>query len=494
MIIAHDLGTSGNKASLHDDDGHLITKCTKGYQIQLAVGGFAEQNPQDWVDAVCAATRELLATAKVGPSAIAGMAISGQMMGAVFLDANHRPVRPAFIWADLRSRSQAQHLCQTVGQGRMYAVTGHRISPSYTLPKIMWVRDHEPNVFALVEKVCVAKDYVTAALTGRLYTDPSDASSMDIYDLKSRTWSAELMEAAGLDIGLLPEIQPSTTIAGGLTAAAAAECGLAPGTAVVIGGGDGPMSTLGSGRIECDDGAFLCLGTSAYISFASNRPVFDPALRTFSYEHIVPGMYTPCATVQTGAASLSWLAGVVGAPIPELLAEAADYGAAADGLYFLPQLLGERSPGWNADAAGVFAGLRGDHQRGALARAVLEGVSFALRACLDAFADCGHSFTSIDVIGGGASSDLWLQVLADTFGIPTRRRTIVEDGNSLGAAVTGLVGLGLGEFALARTLSEVTGEFEPSSELADYRHIAADLYDRLGSWYAGRTRPAAGPA
>jgi xylulokinase len=495
MIVAHDLGTTGNKASLHDEQGRTLAVLTVDYPANFASGGVAEQDPEHWWEAVGTATRRLLDAAGVPGSAVAGVGLSGQMMGAVFLDGDHRVVRPAMIWADHRSTEQADRLVADVGQAEAYRRLGHRIHPTYTLAKMMWVRDNEPENWARTRHVCVAKDFVVHRLTGTLVTDPSDASGTDAYDQLSGQWSERLLRAAGIPPEILPPIVESTTVVGGLTPAAAAHTGLLPGTPVVLGGGDGPMAAVGAGVITPDDGAYVCLGSSSWISASSPRPLHDPAMRSMTFNHVVPGHFVPTATMQAGGASLSWVAdllGAAGAGYEELLQGAAKARAADEGLFFLPYLLGERSPHWNAGAAGVFAGLQRHHAAGHLVRAVLEGVAFNLRTCIAAFTENGIPVDSVDVIGGGATSDVWMQVLADVWQVPVRRRSIVADANSLGAAVTAAVALGLvPDFGVARSLSTTTAEFLPDGARGDLsreqHEIFLEAYDRLEPWFDRRT-------
>lgn len=492
MIVAHDLGTTGDKASLHTDDGRLVSAVTVRYPTRYADGGVAEQNPDDWWDAVRAATRRLLDDTGTAADAVAAVAFSGQMMGAVLLDAAYRPVRPALIWADHRSSAQADGLNAVLGEQAAYRLLGHRIHPTYSLAKVAWVRDHEPETFARVAHVCLAKDYVVHRLTGRLVTDPSDASSTNAYDQAAGAWSGRVLDAAGIDPGLFPPIVASTTVVGELTASAAAETGLAPGTPVVPGGGDGPLAALGAGRVDPADGAYAYLGSSSWVSLSAEEPLHDPKMRTMTFDHVVPGRYVPTATMQTGGAALEW-AGEVLRPDghPEHLADLTREAAGADtrGLYFLPHLMGERSPYWDAAARGTFLGLARHHGPAHLTRAVLEGVAFNLYTCVRAFREAGHPVDGVDAIGGGAASDLWLSILADTWGTTVRRRRIADEANSLGAAVTAAVATGLvSGFGVARDLSDVTAEFTPDpARHAAYaeRHAAfLDAYDRLAPWYA----------
>ncbi|WP_417540280.1 xylulokinase [Microbacterium maritypicum] len=496
MIIAHDLGTTGNKASLHHDDGRLVASVTVPYPAHFAAGGVAEQNPADWWNAVVAATRDLIARTGTAATDIAGLVVSGQMMGAVLLDADGEPARPAIIWADTRAGAQQRELEAAIGAERAYGILGHRLNPTYSVEKIMWVRDNEPDTWARVRRVCVAKDFIVLRLTGRLATDRSDASGTNAYDQARGAWSDEVLQAARLDPALFPEILESTQIAGILTDAAAAALGLHTGVRVVMGGGDGPLAAVGSGVVAPEDGAYVCLGTSSWISFAADAPLRDPAMRTFTFDNVVPGSFVPTATMQAGGASVQWIAEALSPdpahPETARLTAEASADVDTDDLYFLPYLLGERSPMWDPDARGAFVGLARHHGRAHLVRAVLEGTAFNLLSCIQAFRESGAVIDRIDAVGGGAQSDVYLSVLADVWGVPVRRRTIVEEANSLGAAVTAAVGLGLTDFSAARALSEVTAEFTPNAgRHAVYaeRHARfVDAYTALAPWFAGRPR------
>lgn len=494
MIVAHDLGTTGDKASLHDDTGHTLATFTAEYPTRFGADGVVEQDPEQWWAAVGEATRGLLEQTGTTADQVSVVGLSGQMMGAVFLDDRHRPTRPAIIWADHRSQEQADRLLETVGQDSAYRELGHRIHPTYTLAKIMWVREHEPEVWRRTEKVCVAKDFVVHRMTGVLVTDPSDASGTDAYDQDGARWSERLLAAAGIEEGLLPPIVPSTTVVGGLTPEAAEATGLRADTPVVLGGGDGPMAAVGAGVLTPEDAAYACLGSSSWISCSSRRPLHDPQLRSMTFNHVVPDHFVPTATMQAGGASLSWVMELFGGgaeTYDRLLGQAAEVAAADEGLFFLPYLLGERSPNWNANAAGTFAGLQRHHGPAHLVRAVLEGVAFNLRTCMGAFTDSGITLDRIDVIGGGAQSPVWMQVLADTWQVPVRQRTIVADANSLGAAVTAAVGVGLVEdFGVARTLSSLAAEFTPDTaragRSAEQHGVFLDAYERLEPWFDTR--------
>ena len=492
MIIAHDLGTSGNKASLHEDDGRLLDSVTVSYPTDYRQGGVAEQDPRDWERAVIDATRRLVRQAGVQASRISGLVVSGQMMGAVLLDHRHEPVRPAIIWADTRARAQAERLSDDVGAARAYEILGHRVDPTYSLAKLMWIREHEPESWARARHVCLAKDFVVHRLTGVLATDRSDASSTNAYDQSAGTWSSLILEAAGADESLFPPILESTQVVGAIRDDVAEKMGLPHGVRVVMGGGDGPTAAVGAGRVNPDTAPYVCLGTSSWISFASASPLPDEHRRTFTFDHVVPGMFVPTATMQSSGASIDWAHELLCAdegspPLPELISAAGAEGVDTGNLYFLPHLLGERSPHWAPDARGVFLGIERHHQREHMMRAVLEGIGFNLALCLEAFAQSGRTIESIDAIGGGAASDRWLQLLADIWGIPVRRRSVVEEANSLGAAVTAAVGLGLTDFDAARDLSHVVADFSPdprrSESYAERLPRFRNAFTALSPWF-----------
>jgi xylulokinase len=499
VLIAHDLGTTGNKATLHSSDGRIVASINQAYDTAYRRGGVVEQDPEDWWNAVCTATRLLLERSGTPASAIEGTALSGQMMGVVLVGDDGRPTRPSIIWADTRSHAQCDRLNAAVGAEHGYEILGHRLNPTYSLSKLMWVREHEPEAFRAARKMCLAKDYVVFRLTGVLATDPSDASSTNAYDQSAGTWSDELLAAAELPRDLFPDVVASTTVVGQVSSEAAAATGLTAGTPVVMGGGDGPMAAVGAGVVEQSDGAYAYLGSSSWISFTATRPVLDlPEMRTMTFNHVVPGRFVPTATMQAGGGSLGWVTDLLAGPnepgrFDRLIGGAGRVEAATEDLFFLPYLLGERSPYWNPAARGAFVGLGRHHGQDHLTRAVLEGVAFNLATCIGAFREHGQPVDRVDAIGGGAASATWLQILADVWGCTVRRRSVVEEANSLGAAITAGVGVGMfADFSIARELSEVLDVFEPDADRHEsYRASHArfvDAYGRLEPWFDQATR------
>ncbi len=479
LLLAHDLGTTGNKATLFDTRGAIVASSFHSYETEYQHSGWAEQDPEDWWTAVKASTTRLIRESKVDAGRIAVISFSGQMMGCLLVDEKGNPLRRAIIWADQRSVAEARRLAERVGEEKVYQITGHRISPTYSSEKIAWVRGNDPEVFRKARKALHAKDFVRFRLTGKMATDYSDASSMNCWDIRKKAWSSEILKALEIPEELLPEARPSVEVAGEILPQVAAELGIPRGTPVAIGGGDGPCAAVGAGVVAEGD-AYCYIGSSSWIAIATPGPVYDPARRTVNFYHLHPDMVTPTGTMQAAGASYQWARNTLcreemsqaerqGTSPYELmnrLAEASQPGAG--GLLYLPYLMGERSPHWNPDARGVFLGLAPSHSKADLLRAVLEGVCLNLRIIMEAFTAQGVQIPAIRVIGGGARGRLWRQIMADVLGRPIQALALVEEATSFGAAVAGGVACGVfRSLQVARELSKVTETQEPRPELRD---------------------------
>ncbi len=473
-IIAHDLGTTGNKATLYDREGQLVGAAFDGYGTEFAQASWAEQNPEDWWQAVCTSTHKLLQETGVARDDIACIVFSGQMMGCVPLDAQARPIRSAIIWADQRAIAQEQWVGGRVAPEDVYQITGHRLSSSYSLQKILWIRDHQPDIYKNTHKFVHAKDAIVARLTGNFVTDVSDASGMNLYDLEKGDWSERIIEAAELNADQLPELHPSTDVVGEVLASIADEVGVAAGTPVVIGGGDGPCASAGAGVVS-GGSAYNYVGSSSWIAMASEQPIYDPNYGTFTFAHVVPNMFMPTGTMQAAGASYQWAkeqlgeleqkaADNLGLSVYDILNLTAEKSpAGANGLIFLPYLLGERSPRWNPQARGAYVGLTIRHNRADMVRAVLEGVTMNLHIILEAFRTQGAQIDVMRLIGGGAEGRFWNQMMANIYGIPTHRLAILEEATSMGAALTGGVGVGLyPDFSMGEQMNPVVEVIEPN--------------------------------
>lgn len=449
-LLAHDLGTSGDKAVLYAEDGTLVYSCTRSYGLKVENANWCEQNADDWWQAVMEVTKEV--TSLYRPQDIAVISFSGQMMGCLCVDKEGTPLRNSLIWADMRAAKEEEHIRSRISMSDFYKITGHRISASYGGPKMMWVKDHEPEVYDKTYKFLNAKDYIILKLTGNFVTEYTDASSTTLWDLKGHKWSDTIVELAGLDRKKLPEALAPTAIAGTVTKEAALLTGLLEGTPVVCGGGDGVCSAIGTGCIR-PGVAHSCMGTSSWIALTAEDPLMDTTMKNNTWPHIVPGYYLPFGTMQCGGGAWNWAteklypteisakAGGSKYAVPMMEAAASTIGA--KGLMFLPYLIGERSPRWNPDAKGVFAGLTLEHGRGDMLRAVMEGVALNLGEILRSMIACGCKVDDLVVVGGGAKNDLWCQIFADVYGIRIEKPSNTDEATSMGAAITGGVGVGL---------------------------------------------------
>lgn len=491
FVLAYDLGTTGCKAVLFSSGrGHIIGGAFQGYETRYPQPTWAEQDPDHWWAAVCRATAEILSLPEVAAKDIVCISFSGQMMGCVPVDHHVQPLRPAIIWADQRSLVQADQIASNVGLERAYQITGHRVSPSYSAAKIMWLRDNEPDVFKKTFKFLQAKDYVAARLTGVLATDYSDASGTNLFDLRELRWSDELLAATGVPKDKLPEAFPSTAVIGVISAEGARATGLLEGTPVVIGGGDGACAAAGAGVVGSGV-AYNYVGSSSWIGVATPEPLYDQKMRTFNWVHVVPGLYSPTGTMQAAGTSYQWLRDQIcalevetasrkGASPYELMDEmAAAAPPGADRLLFLPYLVGERSPRWNPRARGAFIGLTVKHTRSHLIRSVMEGVAFNLKVILEAFLDQGTTVGEMRLIGGAAKSDLWSQIMADVYQVPLYRNRFPLEATSLGAALVGGVGIGiLADFSAAAQVCSFELAHLPRAECRDVYRTMYELFQQ----------------
>lgn len=464
LLLAHDLGTTGNKATLFATDGSTVASAFAAYDTSYAQPNWAEQNPADWRAALFESTQRLLKAAQEASYSVADVAavsFSGHMNGALLVDVAGAPLLPAIIWADQRATAETELIRERCGEAEVYQLTGNRISPAYTAAKLLWIQRHQPELYRRARWVLQAKDYAAFLFSGVIATDYSDASLTLLLDLAGRRWAEPLLERLGLDAALLPPLFSSAQVIGEVTAAAAAATGLRPGTPVVIGGGDGACATVGAGAVRPGD-AYNYIGSSSWVALTTAHPVLDPARRTFNLAHMDPTLHVALGTMQTAGGAFDWFERLLrcdreAEPLyAELDVEAAEIAPGAYGLLFLPYLLGERSPHWNPLARGAFIGLAMPDGRGELARAVLEGVAFNLRAILDVLRSQGAQVEAMRLIGGGGKSALWRQILADIYGVPIEQLNLPATATALGAAIAGGVGVGLyPDYSVAQTLAPI---------------------------------------
>ena len=487
-ILAHDLGTSGNKASLFTVDGKLMGSQVFAYDVHYFNGTWAEQDAEDWWKAVCVTSRNLIEATGIAPEEIGAVSFSGQMMGCLCVDRQGNPLRKAIIWADQRAQKQAAQIEEHISQQDFYHIVGHRNTASYGIQKLMWVRDNEPDIYEQTYKTLNAKDFIVYRLTGKFYTEYSDANSVACFDLNKLQWSDELISYAGIDGDKLPELKPSTFMAGGVTEEASKATGLAMGTPVVLGAGDGVTANVGAGSIKPGK-TYSCMGTSAWITTTTEKPIYDPQMRSVTWAHAVPGLYAPNGTMQTAGGAYSWLKNTIctmesyqakelgKSPYDLINEEIEKSPVGSNGVLFLPYLLGERAPRWNADAKGSFLGLKAETTRADMLRSVLEGVTMNLAIVLDIL-KTQVDIDEIMVVGGGAKGRIWRQIMADVYNTRIVVPTVLEEAGSMGAAVIGGVGAGIyKDFGAIENFLEIADVQEPEPAAVEAYRPVRELFD-----------------
>jgi xylulokinase len=443
MWMGIDIGTGGSRALLVDEQGRVRAGFTAPHEdMRMERPLWAEQDPGNWWDAAVQAVRGVLAEARISGAEIKGIGLSGQMHGLVILDQDDRVIRPSLIWCDQRSQPQVDFINRAVGKEKVLACTANPVLAGFTLPKLLWVRDREPRNFERARKMLLPKDYIRFRLTGEFATEVSDASGTSLFDVVNRRWSFEMMDALSLDRGLLPRCYESSEVTGQITRAAAELTGLAAGTPVAGGGGDQASSAVGNGIVE--PGIVSCtLGTSGVVFAHMEKVAYDPAGRVHTFCHAVKGKWHVMGVTQGAGLSLQWFRNQLapGASYDALTAEAATAPAGSQGLFWLPYLMGERTPHLDATVRGGWIGLTAKHTRADLLRALLEGVSYSQKDCLDIIEQLGIAVTSVRASGGGARSPFWRQLLADVL----NKRVVTletQEGSAYGAALLALVGAG----------------------------------------------------
>ncbi len=490
MWLGIDIGTGGARALLADAQGKIRAGFTAPHEdMRMDRPLWAEQRPENWWDAAVLAIRGALAEGGVAASDIRGIGLSGQMHGLVILNGKHEVIRPSLIWCDQRSQEQVDFINRTAGKENVLAWTANPVLTGFTLPKLLWVRDHEPENFQQVRKVLLPKDYIRYRLTGEFASDVSDASGTAMFDVVKRDWSLEIMRALGLDPGILPKRYESSDVTSTITSAAARATGLAPGTPVVAGGGDQASSAVGNGIVE--PGVVSCtIGTSGVVFAHMENVAYDPGGRVHTFCHAARDKWHVMGVTQGAGLSLQWFRNQLapGASYDALTAEAATAPAGSQGLFWLPYLMGERTPHLDAAARGGWIGLTAKHTRADLIRALIEGVSYSQRDCLDLIEKLGIAVRSVRVSGGGARSAFWRQLLADILGKPVVTLE-TQEGSAYGAALLALVGTG--EYSSAhevcRAVIRETETTHPRpAEAEKYRQahgVYRDLYPALKSTF-----------
>lgn len=426
-----DLGTSGVKIILASTQGKIIKETSKTYPIHYPQPGWVEQHPDDWWDSIREGLQDLLKD--VDTTKIIGLGVSGQMHGLVAMDKNGTPLMPSILWNDQRSYEETEYLNIEVGKDYLIKLTGNIAFPGFTAPKVLWVRKHLPHLFNQIRYICLPKDYINYKLTGQLFTDVSDASGTLYFDVKNRKWSQEMLQLLNLEETMLPKVYESYEVAGEVMETVSQEIGIPLHTPVIAGGGDNAAGAIGANVIE-EGTVMVSLGTSGVVFAPKSLYVADPKARLHTFcdgntqWHVM-------GVILSAASSLKWwVEDIQKESYDVLLEEASQSPCGSRGLYFLPYLSGERTPHNDPYARGTFVGLSHHHSRGDMTRAVLEGVIFALYDSFKIVKELDIPINNIRVLGGGSKNTLWLQIMADIFGVHVEH-CISSGGPALGAAL-----------------------------------------------------------
>lgn len=491
-LLGIDLGTSGTKTVLFDITGKPLASATVEYPLYQPQNGWAEQNPADWWNAVVSTTRTVLKDSGIAPQNVCGIGISGQMHGLVLLDADGNVLRNSILWCDGRTVQECREVTERIGAERLIALTANPALPGFTAGKILWVRKHEPEIWAKTAHILLPKDYIRYCLTGEFATEVSDASGMNLLDVTRRCWSAEVLDALSLDASLLGTVYESCEMTGRVHAKAAQATGLAEGTPVAGGAGDNAAAAVGTGVVR-ERKAFTTLGTSGVVFAHSNSVAIDPLGRVHTFCAAVPGAYTVMSCTLAAGLSLKWFRdqfclaesetarGLSIDPYVLMDKEAALSPIGANRLLYLPYLMGERSPILDTDSRGVFFGLSAMHTKRDLLRAVMEGVIFSQRDCLEVLRAMRIAPDTMLACGGGGSSSFWRQMMADVFNCPVA--TVANrEGPALGVAI--LAGVAAQIYSSVETGCDTVVQYNPPQPpISENSHRYAAFYSVYKTLY-----------
>ena len=445
-LIGIDIGTTGTKSVLFDENGNEIASAYAEYPMYQPQNGYAEEDPNDWWEAVKNTLSAITgAIDKEVKDNIAGIGLSGQMHSLVMLDSECNVIRRAILWCDQRTAKECEEIETIVGKERLIEITANPALTGFTASKIMWVKKHEPENFAKCKHILLAKDFIRFKLTGEFATEVSDASGMQLLDVKGRRWSEEVCQKLGIDVSLLAKVYESAQATGTVTGEAEALTGVPQGVVVAGGGGDNAASAIGTG--VCKDGkAFTTVGTSGVVFAHTSAPVIDKKGRVHTFCAAVPGTWHVMGVTQAAGLSLNWFKNnfAPDCSYKELDKACENIPIGSEKLIYLPYLMGERTPILDPCARGVFFGLSALHDRCHLARAVMEGVSFSLYSCIEVLSEMGVQVSDMAVCGGGAKSPFWKQMIASVYGFDIKTM-MSSEGAALGAAILGGVAAGVYE-------------------------------------------------
>jgi xylulokinase len=494
-LLGIDIGTSGTRCIIIDEGGTIEGSAIKEYPLSTPKPGWAEQNPMDWYDATISTMKEVLKSSKIDGSNVKAIGLSGQMHSSVFLDKDNNVIRPALLWCDQRTEPQCQKIYNIFGYENFIRLSYNKALPGFTSPKILWLRENEPENYKKVAKILLPKDYIRFMISGAYATEVSDASGMLLMDIKNRIWSEEILDGLKINLSFLADIYESPQISAYLDEKTAKLTGLIKGTPIAGGGGDNAAGNVGSGIIK-QGFSSDSIGTSGVVFAHSDKPVYDPEGRLHSFCHAVPGKWHLMGVTLAAAGSQKWYydsfgpSRLIEKERPDLKkyklldAQASKVKPGSEGLIFLPYLTGERTPYADAAARGVFFGMSYLHTQNHFVRAIMEGVAFSQLDCLNLMGEIGVKPEKIVLIGGGSKSKIWKEIICDTFERPVITLKN-EEGPAFGAALLSGVGCGIYnsvEDAVGKAVKQLTELKPDESNFKSYRksyEIYRSLYASL---------------
>lgn len=498
-IIAYDLGTGGNKASLYNIDGNCVAENFIAYDTYYPEKGFHEQKPGDWWQAIVESTHNLLEQTDISGQQIKCCGISGHSLGVVPMDKDNNLLRESTpIWSDSRSQSQQMDpFFEKVSEERWYQITGNGFPAGlYSIFKVLWYRDNEPDIYGEINKVIGTKDYINFKLTGVIATDYSYASGCGVYDLANWKYSDELIQAAGIDLSILPKIVPSTEVLGQLTPDAARQLGLPETVKVVAGGVDNSCMALGA-RAFKEGRSYCSLGSSSWIAVSSSKPLLNEKSRPYVFAHVVPGMFASATAIFSAGNSFRWVRDQFCADlcvkaknedrdVYELMCELAkESPVGAKGLLFNPSLAGGSSLDASPEIRGAYIGLDLGHGRSDLLRAAMEGISMGLRVALNELRALTNLTDEIIVVGGASKSEFWRQIFADIYNMKIVKTSVDQQAAALGAAALAAVGTGMwSDFDMIDQVNEIESTIEPNAQANEAYEKLMKVYQKASGYLA----------
>jgi len=483
-----DIGTTATKSVLIDGKGKVISSISSGHKLITPKPNWAEQDPEDWYRAVKITIRKILSESEIEPENIKGVGLSGQMHGSVFLDKDNNVIRPAILWCDQRTKNECSYIKEVIGKEKIIEITKNPVLAGFTLPKIIWLKNKEPENFENVKMVLLPKDYIRFRLTGEFATEVSDASGTVMFDVAERKWSKEIIEKIGLDFEYIPECFESEVVSGRVNNIGAKETGLKSGTPIVGGAGDNAAGALGSGIVE-PGLIFSTIGTSGVVFAYSNEPVADKFNRLHTFCHAVKGKWHVMGVMLSAGGSLRWFHDNIAQDLVKeaeekradsydwILRKCQDIPPGAEGLFFLPYLSGERTPYPDPDAKGVFIGLSLKHTKDHMAKAVIEGITFGMRDSLELIKKMGIKTNQIRISGGGSKNRYWRQLQANIYGQPVNMVN-ADEGPAYGVALLAAVGTGC-----YNSIEEACNNTIKITETLNPKQDEIEKYNKLYKFY-----------